>query len=65
MPKSLHKVKMFKSMQQDLSQMEDMVNQWLDENSGIEIIQLAQSEIESRTGRDTVVTILYSESPDL
>jgi hypothetical protein len=52
---------MFKSMQQDLSQMEDMVNQWLDDNSGIRIIQLAQSEIGSRRGRDIAVTIIYSE----
>jgi hypothetical protein len=51
-------------MQQDLSQLEDMVNQWLDDNSGIQIIQLAQTEIGSRRGRDFVVTILYSESPD-
>jgi hypothetical protein len=55
---------MFKSIQEDLFQVEDMVYQWLDENSGIQIIQLAQSEIGSRRGRDIAVTIVCSESPD-
>jgi len=64
MPKSLCKVKMFRSMQQDFSQLEDLINQWFDDNSGIQIIQLAQTEIGSRQGRDFVVTILYSDSPN-
>jgi hypothetical protein len=63
MMKSLYKVKMFKSIQQDIPQMEDVINQWLEENSGIQIIDLAQSETGSRRGRDTVVTFLYSETP--
>jgi hypothetical protein len=64
MTKSLYKVKMFKSIQQDIPQMEDVINQWFEENSGIQIIDLAQSETGSRRGRDTVVTFLYSETPD-
>ena len=64
MTKSLYKVKLFKSIQQDIPQMEDVINQWLEENSGIQIIDLAQSETGSRRGRDTVVTFLYSETPD-
>jgi hypothetical protein len=54
---------MFKSIQQDIPQMEDVINQWLEENSGIQIIDLAQSEIGSRRVKDTVVTFLFSETP--
>ena len=53
-----------KSFHQDISIMKNEINQWLNDNFDIQIIQLAQSEIGSKRSRDTVVTILYSESPD-
>jgi hypothetical protein len=61
MTKSLHKVKIFKSIQQDISIMENEINQWLNENSDIQIIQLTQSEIGSKRARDVILTILYTE----
>jgi hypothetical protein len=64
MTKSLHKVKIFKSIQQDITIMEDEINKWLNDNSNIQIIQLTQSEIGSKRRRDTIITILYSECPD-
>jgi hypothetical protein len=64
MTKSLHKVKIFKSIQQDITIMEDEINKWFNDNSDIQIIQLTQSEIGSKRSRDTIITILYSESPD-
>ena len=60
--KSLPRVKIFKSIQQDISIMEDEINQWLSDNSGIQVIQLTQSEIGSKQGRDIVISIFYTES---
>jgi hypothetical protein len=60
--KPSHKVKIFKSIQQDIAIMEDEINQWLSDNSDIQIIQLNQSEIGSKRSRDVVVSIFYTES---
>jgi hypothetical protein len=60
--KSVHKVKIFKSIQQDMTILEDEINQWLKDNSDIQIIRMTQSEIGSKQGRDVVITILYAES---
>jgi hypothetical protein len=49
-------------MQMDLSMLENEINQWLDENSGIQIIHLTQSVISSKRARDVILTILYTES---
>jgi hypothetical protein len=64
MTKSFRKVKIFKSIQQDISVMENEINQWLYENSDIQIIQLAQSEIGPKRARDVALTILYTEPFD-
>jgi hypothetical protein len=62
--KALHKVKIFKSIQLDISIMEDEINQWLNDRPDIKIIQLSQSEIGSKQGRDVIITIFYAESLD-
>jgi hypothetical protein len=64
MTKPLHKVKIFKSIQQDISIMENEINQWLNENSDIQVIQLTQSEIGFKRARDVILTILYTEPHD-
>ena len=62
--KTLRKVKIFKSIQLDISIMEDEINQWLNDRPDIQIIQLSQSEIGSKRGRDVIITIFYAESLD-
>lgn len=61
---TLHKVKIFKSIQQDVSMMENEINQWLSDNSGSQIIQFTQSEIGSKKAKDIIITILYAAARD-
>ena len=60
----LHKIKIFKSIQQDMTIMEEEINQWLSDNPGIQIIQLTQSEIGSKRVRDIVISIFYAQDLD-
>ena len=57
--KTIGKIKCFSGIHQDISILENEINQWLAHDPDIEIAQLTQSEFGSKTGRDIVLTILY------
>ena len=44
--------------------LETEINQWLADNSNIQIIHMTQCEISSKQGRDIVITMLFKESLD-
>ena len=44
--------------------LENEINQWLADNSNIQIIHMTQCEMSSKQGRDIFVTMLFKESPD-
>ena len=64
MTKSLNKIRFFSGFHQDFAMLETEINQWLADNSNIQIIHMTQCEISSKQGRDIVVTILFKESID-
>jgi hypothetical protein len=61
---AVHKIKFFSGFQQDFATLENEINQWLADNSHVQILHMTQSEISSKQGRDIVVTFLFQESLD-
>ena len=64
MTSAIHKIKFFSGFHQDFAMLENEINQWLADNSNIQIIHMTQCEMSSKQGRDIFVTMLFKESPD-